>query len=123
DCCSSLIMHRIILLTLSCAAAFAVAQSTRSLLNPCMTVKCVAGKVCETTREGTAQCVELTVAPALEPIPVMLNACAATSCPIGAVCVEEKGVGKCVKQVIPLITCENTDCVSGKVCEMKKGKP
>ncbi|GMS91326.1 hypothetical protein PENTCL1PPCAC_13501, partial [Pristionchus entomophagus] len=94
-----------------------------SLPNPCLTVKCTAGKVCETTRDGTAQCVELTVAPALERTPVTLNACAATSCPAGAECVEEQGVGRCSMPLIPLITCENTDCKSGMVCEMKNGQP
>ncbi|GMS97444.1 hypothetical protein PENTCL1PPCAC_19619, partial [Pristionchus entomophagus] len=110
-------MSRIFQLTLVCSAAFAVKQSSAST-DPCMTVKCVAGKVCEITRKGTAQCVEaLIMAPGLEPNPADLGLCAATSCPIGAVCVEEEGVGKCVAPSTPSsITCETTDCVSGFIC-------
>ncbi|GMT08005.1 hypothetical protein PENTCL1PPCAC_30179, partial [Pristionchus entomophagus] len=112
--------------TLACSAALSAALSTTPSLDPCMTVKCVAGKVCETTREGTAQCVEeLIMAPGLEPNPadpVTLGACAATSCPIGAVCVEDDGVS--VAPSTPSsITCENTECVRGFICEMKDGKP
>ncbi|GMS98431.1 hypothetical protein PENTCL1PPCAC_20606, partial [Pristionchus entomophagus] len=117
DCRCSQIMSRIFLLTLVCSAALAAAQSNASN-DPCLPVKCVAGKVCEIMREGTAQCVEeLIMAPGLEPNPVTLGACAATSCPIGAVCVEDEGVGKCVAPSTPSsITCENTECVSGFIC-------
>ncbi|GMS79984.1 hypothetical protein PENTCL1PPCAC_2159, partial [Pristionchus entomophagus] len=61
-------------------------------LNPCMTVKCSSGMICE-AKNGKAGCVP---APSVQPYPVTLNACAATLCQVGSVCVEEGGAARCV---------------------------
>ncbi|GMR58931.1 hypothetical protein PMAYCL1PPCAC_29126, partial [Pristionchus mayeri] len=61
-------------------------------VNPCMTVKCSSGTVCE-AKNGKARCVKEST---IQPSPVTLNACAVTLCMEGSVCVEEGGVARCI---------------------------